>query len=215
MPVESCTQALSDVALSFGEDDNDDKEGKMVSKWLWCTHPARPHPPVWRPDAVPYVWFVSPCEHWILTSARIKCSLRWTKRDSLMISRSEIAASCCAEQTFWCSAVAGWLGLRWSCTVSLWLDLLKCLRQACLQACFCIAAVYPDSYDAKQTHVHWLVGSNSTSTMLCSNAMLPATASKCCQIATQRPWAFMHCCMCYADSILTLQEPLWHMRQRQ
>lgn len=31
MPVESCTQALSDVALSFGEDDNDDKEGKMVS----------------------------------------------------------------------------------------------------------------------------------------------------------------------------------------
>ena len=32
MPVESCTQALSDVALSFGEDDNDDKEGKMVRK---------------------------------------------------------------------------------------------------------------------------------------------------------------------------------------
>lgn len=29
MPVESCTQALSDVALSFGEDDDDDKEGKM------------------------------------------------------------------------------------------------------------------------------------------------------------------------------------------
>lgn len=47
MPVESCTQALSDVALSFGEDDDDDKEGKMVSVvcvvrcscvtciWLW------------------------------------------------------------------------------------------------------------------------------------------------------------------------------------
>ena len=32
MPVESCTQALSDVALSFGEDDNDDKEGRMVRK---------------------------------------------------------------------------------------------------------------------------------------------------------------------------------------
>lgn len=31
MPVESCTQALSDVALSFGEDDEDqDKDSKMV-----------------------------------------------------------------------------------------------------------------------------------------------------------------------------------------
>ena len=32
MPVESCTQALCDVALSFGEDD--EKEGSMVrSAW--------------------------------------------------------------------------------------------------------------------------------------------------------------------------------------
>jgi len=33
MPVESCTQALCDVALSFGEDD--EQEGSMVSTaWL-------------------------------------------------------------------------------------------------------------------------------------------------------------------------------------
>ena len=32
MPVESCTQALCDVALSFGEDD--EKEGSMV-RFAW------------------------------------------------------------------------------------------------------------------------------------------------------------------------------------
>ena len=39
MPVESCTQALSDLALRFGEDD--DEEGGMVRAGLpqtGCTH---------------------------------------------------------------------------------------------------------------------------------------------------------------------------------
>ena len=39
MPVESCTQALSDLALRFGEDDDD--EGGMVRACLfWLRSPA-------------------------------------------------------------------------------------------------------------------------------------------------------------------------------
>ncbi len=41
MPVESCTQALSDLALRFGEDD--DEEGGMVS------HHAHAHAHDWAP----------------------------------------------------------------------------------------------------------------------------------------------------------------------
>ena len=42
MPVESCTQALSDLALRFGEDD--DEEGGMVRlHWLCLTVPLPRH----------------------------------------------------------------------------------------------------------------------------------------------------------------------------
>ena len=36
MPVESCTQALSDLALRFGEDD--DEEGGMVGSHILMPH---------------------------------------------------------------------------------------------------------------------------------------------------------------------------------
>jgi len=44
MPVESCTQALCDVALSFGEDD--EKEGSMV-RFAWPTFNTFVYSTVW------------------------------------------------------------------------------------------------------------------------------------------------------------------------
>ena len=38
MPVESCTQALSDVALSFGEDDEQEESRMVISVWYTIMH---------------------------------------------------------------------------------------------------------------------------------------------------------------------------------
>ena len=51
MPVESCTQALCDVALSFGEDDK--QEGSMV-RFAWLTFNTSVCSTVWiskHPDS--------------------------------------------------------------------------------------------------------------------------------------------------------------------